>query len=83
MSITTEQIHQFFIESIAKEMKIDASTIDVHAEFYTHGLDSISAIYVLDKLEDYLGIPINPLDFWEYPSIEKFSTYLVEQRLKP
>jgi len=81
--ITKEEINQFFKDRIAKEMKIDTSKIDVHAEFYTHGLDSISAIYVLDKLEDFLHIQINPIDFWEYPTIEKFSTYLVEQRLKP
>ena len=81
--ITKEEINQFFKDRIAKEMKIDASEIDVHAEFYTHGLDSITAIYVLDKLEDFLNIQINPIDFWEYPTIEKFSTYLIEQRLKP
>ncbi len=82
MNISKEEIVKLFVDSIAKEMKTDPEKIDIHAEFFTLGLDSISSIYILDQLEDHLKIDINPLDFWDYPSVEKFSTYLVEERLK-
>lgn len=83
MAYSKEDIIQFFKESIAKEMKLDTKDMDIHAEFFIYGLDSISSIYILDKLEDYLGITLNPIDFYDYPTIEKFSTYLIDQKLKP
>lgn len=81
MKITKEDIHKIFIELIAEEKNLDPTTIKIDVEFYTHGLDSISAIHVLDKLENHLNIEINPLDFWDYPTIDKLSTYLLEKKL--
>lgn len=82
MTRTKKEINEFFIKVISEEMHIDPEEIDVDAAFFTHGLDSISSIYVLDKLEDFAEVKISPLDFWDYPTIEKFSTYLVEKQQK-
>ena len=81
MKFTKEDINSYFITLIEDEQKVPASEVDVHAEFYTFGLDSISSIYLLDKLEDYLGIKLNPIDFFDYPTIDKFSSYLIDQKL--
>lgn len=81
MKFTKEDLHQLFIDLIAEEKNLDASQIKVEAEFYAHGLDSISAIHILDQLENRLNIEINPLDFWDYPTIDKLSTYLLENKL--
>ena len=81
MKFNKEEIDQLFIKLIADEQNLDPAQIAIDVEFYTYGLDSISAIHVLDKLEDQLGIEINPLDFWDYPTIDQFSNYLLEKRL--
>jgi len=58
---------------IAKEIKTNSEEVNVHTKFFELGLDSISAMYMIEELENRLSITISPLDFWDYPTIEKLS----------
>ena len=82
MTYTKEDIQNHFIQLITEEQGIAATEVDVHASFQTFGLDSISSIYLLDKLEDHFGVELNPIEFFDYPTIEQFSTYLLEVKLR-
>ena len=81
MKFTKEDIQKIFINLISEEQNLDLDKIDIHTDFYAFGLDSISAIHVLDKLENHLNIEINPIDFWDYPTIEQFTSHLLENKL--
>lgn len=74
--ITEDQLIQFFKTKIAEELRIPLDEIDPTIEFINFGMDSVNSIFVLQHLEKITGIELNPLLFWEYPTIESFSRYL-------
>jgi len=66
---------------IAQELKVSINEVDIHAEFFDLGLDSISAMYLIEKLENELKITISPLDFWDYPTVDKLSEHITHKYL--
>lgn len=75
MKIKTEILNALK-EEIAKEAGIPVSGIEDNASFYSLGLDSISSVFVLDELEKKLGIEMNPLYFWDYPTVALLAEHL-------
>ncbi|MDQ2658152.1 MAG: acyl carrier protein [Bacteroidota bacterium] len=63
-------------EQIAKETRQPVSDIPDDASFYSLGLDSISSIFILDELEKILGISMNPMFFWDYPTVESLADHI-------
>ncbi|MFZ6000386.1 MAG: acyl carrier protein [Bacteroidota bacterium] len=74
--MTTTEIQQIIIELIAKAQGIAAAEIRGNHSFPELGLDSLAAMFLLDDLEKKLGREINPMLFWEHPTIEKFAASL-------
>ena len=56
-------------QEIAKETGEPVSAIADDATFHSLGLDSISSVFILDKLEKELSIEMNPMFFWDYPTV--------------
>ena len=71
-----EELVSFAKQKIAEITSMDLNDIDEHTEFINLKLDSVKTLFVLQELEDYLEVEINPLVFWDYPTIEKLSDYL-------
>jgi acyl carrier protein len=67
---------------IAKETGLTIPEIDDAATFHSLGLNSISAVYILDKLEKELKIEMNPLFFWDYPTVGLFAEYITTLEVK-
>ena len=63
-------------EEIARETGMAVSHVDDDASFHSLGLDSISAIVVLDELEKRLSIEMNPMLFWDYPTIRLLADHI-------
>lgn len=74
--MTKAQIIQQLKQEIAKETRIPISEIEDSSTFYALGLDSISAVFLLDKLEKELKIEMNPLFFWDYPTVELLAEHI-------
>ena len=66
---TKQKILKALKDEIAKETGLPVSKIDESASFYSLGLDSISSVFVLDELEKQLKIEMNPMFFWDYPTV--------------
>ncbi|MEM7107118.1 MAG: acyl carrier protein [Bacteroidota bacterium] len=62
---------------IAKETNTKAMSISAQSEFHKFGLDSISAMFLLEELEREFNVTISPLHFWDYPTIEKLAEQIV------
>jgi len=77
-SWTKQDISDFFKLKIAEEMEMDIKEIDIHQNFAQFRLDSINSLFILEQLENYLGVSINTLDFWNYPTIDKFCQHIVD-----
>lgn len=67
---------------IARETGIPVTDIADSASFFDLGLNSISAVFILDVLEKKLGIEMNPLFFWDYPTVELLAGHIVTLRQK-
>jgi acyl carrier protein len=67
------------IELVAKTVNRPAHEIRVEVSFPDLGMDSLAAMFLLDDLEQKLKIEINPLLFWEYPTIRTFAEALLRQ----
>lgn len=73
---TKTEILQLLKDEIASETGISSSEIADSASFFELGLNSISAVFILDVLEKKLKIEMNPLFFWDYPTVELLADYL-------
>ena len=65
---------------IAKETGLPVSDIDDNATFNSLGLDSISSVFILDKIEKQLKIEMNPLFFWDYPTVGLLAQHITSLR---
>ena len=77
---TKEEIISFSKTKIAEITNLKVEEIDENTEFFSLGLDSVKALFVLQELEDYLEIEINPLVFWNYPTLNSVSDFLTTGR---
>lgn len=74
--ISEQVIRQWLIRRLAKQVKVDASTIDTAQTFDAYGLDSIVAVQVSGDLEKLVEKRLSPALLFEYPSIDELSAYL-------
>jgi acyl-CoA synthetase (AMP-forming)/AMP-acid ligase II/alkylation response protein AidB-like acyl-CoA dehydrogenase/acyl carrier protein len=74
---TAESIETWLAKWIADELEIEIDSIDTRKSFVQYGLDSVTAIRLIDDLEVWLRRQISPSLAWEYPSIEAVAQHLV------
>jgi acyl carrier protein len=72
-------IQSWLVDQIAEVLSLDASTIDIKQPLTRYGLDSIDAVTLVGDLEDWLDLELPSTLLWDYPTIEKASTYMVEE----
>jgi polyketide synthase PksN len=74
--MTKQDLIQILKQEVARETGIPLREIADNSDFFSLGLDSISCVFVLDKLEKKLKLDLNPIYFFDYPTIETFSEYI-------
>ncbi|MBE9075926.1 acyl carrier protein [Romeria aff. gracilis LEGE 07310] len=72
-------IQSWLVSQLSDVLSIDSSTIDVKQPLTRYGLDSIDAVTLVGDLEDWLDLELPSTLLWDYPTIEKASTYLVQE----
>jgi acyl carrier protein len=72
-------IQAWLVAQIAEVLSLDANTIDIKQPLTRYGLDSIDAVTLVGDLEDWLDLELPSTLLWDYPTIEKASTYMVEE----
>lgn len=72
-------IQAWLVGQLSDVLSIDSSTIDVKQPLTRYGLDSIDAVTLVGDLEDWLDLELPSTLLWDYPTIEKASTYLVQE----
>lgn len=76
-TFTEAELSNFIRNKIAVELGIPEEEIDLTIEFINFGMDSVNSIFILQHIEKFIGTDLNPLLFWDYPTIESFSSYIV------
>lgn len=80
--VTKADVLHLLKSEIASESGLSISEISDGASFSELGLNSISAVFILDVLEKKLGVEMNPLFFWDYPTVELLAEYLTTLKKK-
>ncbi len=70
------EIIEFFKELIAEETGSKPSEINIDEGFQSLGLDSVNAVFLLEKMERRYKVSLSPLLFWDYPTIKTFSAHI-------
>jgi len=76
-TFTEAELSNFIRNKIAVELGIPEEEIDLNIEFINFGMDSVNSIFILQQIEKFTGAELNPLLFWDYPTIESLSRYIV------
>ena len=71
-----EEIQDWMVAYLARQMQVPAETIDISAPFEALALDSATAIGMTGDLEQWLGRQIDPTIVYDYPTIEEIAEYL-------
>jgi acyl carrier protein len=76
---TSEEIQTWLRERIAKEIKIKPETVSLHATFAGCGIDSLVIVTLVNDLEEWLNVSLDPTIFWEYPTIKDLTDWLLSE----
>ncbi len=69
-------IENFIKLLISKEINTSIEEIDSDEYFSSFGIDSMRAVALLDAMEKETGLDLNPLIFWDYPTIASLSKHI-------
>ena len=72
---------EFLRSEVSKECDVPVAEVDTTVPFTNFRMDSLKAVYIMDRLEKFLGKELSPLYFWDHPTIESLSDFLVKEIL--
>jgi acyl carrier protein len=78
-SITKSELTEFLKKQVVLECGVPYDEVDINKEFVDFRMDSVSAVFIMDRLEKYLEVELSPLYFWDNPTIDSFTTFLMEK----
>ena len=73
---SAEKIQSWLVSYLAELLEIDSAEVDETDPFDRYGLDSSATMSMTADLEEWLGLELEPMVFYDYPTIERLSQYL-------
>jgi len=67
---THAEVHAILLSEVSKETGISIAELNGDENFINFGLDSVNCIFLLDRLEKIFRLELNPVWFWDYPTID-------------
>lgn len=77
--MTKEELIGIIKKLVSEETGISTAEIQDTDSFFNLGLDSISCIFLMDKLEKQIKMDLNPIYFWDYPTIDTYTDFLMRE----
>jgi acyl-CoA synthetase (AMP-forming)/AMP-acid ligase II/acyl carrier protein len=71
-----EEIVAFLQQKLASGLAVRSDEVDITEPFSSFGLDSLRTMELLSEMETWLGRPLSPTVFWNYPSIADLTAHL-------
>lgn len=72
LPIDAETLKAWLVNYISSVLDIPAEDFPTAARFDSFGLDSVEAVVMAGVLEEEFRVPVDPIQFFENPSIEAF-----------
>ncbi|MBC7984551.1 MAG: SDR family NAD(P)-dependent oxidoreductase, partial [Candidatus Obscuribacterales bacterium] len=73
------KVRSALLSLIAVQLKMNVEKLSVDAELSEFGFDSISLTAFSNALNQAYGLELSPTIFFEYPTLSRFSEYLVKE----
>jgi acyl carrier protein len=75
-NVTKSAIIEFLKQEVSKECRVPYEAVNADLPFADFAMDSLQAVYVMDRLEKFIGVELSPLYFWDYPTIDSLSDFI-------
>jgi acyl-CoA synthetase (AMP-forming)/AMP-acid ligase II/acyl carrier protein len=76
-----QDIEDFLLRRLAHVLSIVPDEVDVSQPFNSFGLDSLRTLTLVGDIEKWLGQPVSPTLFWNYPTIADLAGHLAQAAL--
>jgi acyl carrier protein len=80
-NVTKSAIIEFLKQEVSTECRVPFETVNAGLPFADFAMDSLQAVYIMDRLEKFIGAELSPLYFWDYPTIDALSDFIEKQIL--
>nr|WP_243146695.1 SDR family NAD(P)-dependent oxidoreductase [Scytonema sp. UIC 10036] len=60
-------------------IKIEQNRLNIHTTFSDYGVDSILMLDFVDKINEALGIKLNPSELFNYTTVERLTEFIVDR----
>lgn len=77
--LTVDDIQSWLTAQLSEKLGIEPSDIDAQAPFDSYGLDSMTALSLVEAGNQFLGLELSPLLIWHYPTLDALSHFLAEE----
>ena len=77
-TLSLSEIETWLTTQLSKTLKISPDTIDSAASFEAYGLDSAAAITLTGDIQEWLKCEVDPMLFFDYPTMEQLAEHLFE-----
>ena len=74
-----DSVQSVLLQAVAKLLKIKSEDIDAEADLSEYGFDSITFTEFANQLNQEYSLELTPTIFFEYPTLQSFAQYLVEE----
>jgi acyl carrier protein len=74
--MTEQQIRERLVREIAEAASLPVERIDSREPFASYGLASLEAVYLVGKLETWLGVSLEATLLWDHPTIDALAKHL-------
>ncbi|MCA1750364.1 MAG: AMP-binding protein [Flavobacteriales bacterium] len=72
-------LKQWLVAEISRVLELDSGEIDEDVSFAMIGMSSIQGIQISESLSRYIGVRVEPVDLYNYSSVNLLTTYLLEK----
>jgi natural product biosynthesis luciferase-like monooxygenase protein/amino acid adenylation domain-containing protein len=76
---TVEAVREWLAEKISRSVGIPPEEVDAGQPFRRYGFDSARVVALVGDLSAWLGRPLPPTLFWDYPTVEAVARHLGEE----
>lgn len=74
-----DRIEAWILDWLVQHADVRPTEIDRDKPFAEYGLDSLTAVELSQRLEEWLGVELNAIVAWNYPTPHKISRYLAQE----
>lgn len=73
------RLRAWMVDYITAVLAIPPSEIDTEASFDSFGFDSVEAVVMAGVMEEEFGVPVDPIQLFEHPTITAFATRYAQE----